>query len=575
MRMIVIKPFLKTPLLAAFFCAACLSACAPEPENKQVQCSSQTTPIANVQGNGDKSPLLNQLVTVRGVVSLLEPEQGFYLEEPESDTNQDTSNALYVQTATFTSNITRGSSIVVQGRVAEIGESRDTLTAITDTTGIELCASSQPLPLTPVGLPLDTEKRESLEAMRIHMDGPVSVTDVYQFGRGNITLSGNGLQYVPTEVMMPGPKVAAYLSRNRSFTLPAKIPLQSNDYDVLVSGMTVEKVTGVMAHDKRGKRVSLETMETPKIAAFEPPEPAGDGVIRAVGMNLYNYFNGDGKGAGFPTPRGAKSAREFQAQRARIGAAIRLLDPQVVAVMELENDGFDANSAAQDFIRLTTGATNHRWRVARPKNDDTGSDKITVGIFYREDQLQAIGPAHTLTGPEFERSRQPQAQLFERRDNGERLLIVINHLKSKGSCPESGENADQKDGQGCWNPMRRAAAKIMSAWANRVAMDAGTNNILILGDMNAYRNEDPIEMIRQAGFTELMDRGQGSREPEHSFAYFGQHGTLDYAFVSKQLHEKIKQAYIWKVNATLPAHTRLPRPWLRFSDHDPVIVDVF
>jgi hypothetical protein len=288
-------------------------------------------------------------------------------------------------------------------------------------------------------------------------------------------------------------------------------------------------------------------------------------------MNLHNYFNGDGKGQGFPTPRGAGTIDEFHHQRDRIGAAIAVLDPHVLAVMELENDGFEEDSAAQDFIRLANRASRNSWAVARPVDDNTGADKITVGIFYRSDRLKALDAAQTLTGPEFERSRQPQAQLFQRLPDGETILIVINHLKSKGSCPESGVDARQNDGQGCWNAMRRAAAEKMTQWARSVAASYGTDNILILGDMNAYRNEDPIGAIRNAGFTELME---SKPLPTHSFVYFGQHGTLDYAFSSRALLDQVEQAYIWHVNAAFPVDMELPQPWLGFSDHDPVIVEL-
>jgi predicted extracellular nuclease len=94
--------------------------------------------------------------------------------------------------------------------------------------------------------------------------------------------------------------------------------------------------------------------------------------------------------------------------------------------------------------------------------------------------------------------------------------------------------------------------------------------------MNAYRNEDPINAIRDAGFTELMDKKQGDEErvQVYSFVYFGQHGTLDYAFSSDALLPNVEQAFIWNVNAALPANMKLPQPWLRFSDHDPVVVDI-
>jgi len=287
-------------------------------------------------------------------------------------------------------------------------------------------------------------------------------------------------------------------------------------------------------------------------------------------MNLHNYFNGDGNGQGFPTPRGAETLEEFQRQRNRIGAAIGLLNPHLLAVMELENDGFGPQSAAQDLLQLVSDATHGHWSFTRPVGDNTGTDKITVGMFYRTDRLAAIGPAHTLTGPEFERSRQPQAQLFQQLPDGEKLLVVINHLKSKGSCPESGENMDQRDGQGCWNPMRRLSAEKISAWTNALAASSGTDKILILGDMNAYRNEDPIDAIRQAGFTELMEKDQ---LPTYSFVFAGQRGTLDYAFVSDALLEHAR-ADIWHVNAAFPDRVELPQPWLGFSDHDPVVVEL-
>ena len=339
----------------------------------------------------------------------------------------------------------------------------------------------------------------------------------------------------------------------------------------MVSGTSTDQVMGVLAHDDRGKRLRLLSTPSFSDSNYGAPATATPASLRVVGMNLHNYFNGDGKGQGFPTPRGAETIGGFRQQRDRIGAAIGSLDPHVLAVMELENDGFGAFSAAQDFIQLAEKAGQKTWAVTRPAEDNTGTDLITVGIFYRTDQLKAIGPAQTLSGGVFKRSRQPQAQLFQRLPDGETILIVINHLKSKGSCPDSGMDANQNDGQGCWNAIRRVSAEKMSHWAKELAASAGTDNILILGDMNAYRNEDPIGAIRSAGFTELMERNQ---LPVYSFAYAGQHGSLDYAFATDALIEQVNRAFIWHVNAAFPARMALPQPWLRFSDHDPVVVEL-
>jgi predicted extracellular nuclease len=95
--------------------------------------------------------------------------------------------------------------------------------------------------------------------------------------------------------------------------------------------------------------------------------------------------------------------------------------------------------------------------------------------------------------------------------------------------------------------------------------------------MNAYRQEDPIRAIQNAGFIELMDpegaSGNGTG-PVYSFLYSGQAGTLDYAFASSALLESVQRAFIWHVNAVLPANMAMPQPWMRFSDHDPVVVDI-
>ncbi len=563
--------FQRTPLFAAFFCAlltACGDAGAPH-ETALEQCAGPFTPVAAVQGGGYASPMQGKQVTVQGVVTLIEPGHGFYLEEPGSDNDPRTSDALFIEAAHLPSGTRTGSVVRVSGTVTETGESRDTLTALTGSVETTLCSSGNDLPLTEASLPLDNAARESLEGMRIHVDETLTVTDVYRLDKGRFTLSSSGVQYVPTEVVSPGRESVELLARNRAAALPVQLPDNTGIPAEMGAGATIDEVTGVLAHDQRGKRLVLQSVPSHTVAALPETVPAPTGPLRVVGMNLHNYFNGDGRGQGFPTPRGAETPDEFRQQRARIGAAIGTLDPDVVAVMELENDGFGPDSAAQDFISLASDATNKAWAVTRPVADNTGGDAITVGIFYRTDQLQAIGPAETLTGPEFERSRQPQAQLFRQLPDGESLLVVINHLKSKGSCPESGEDADQKDGQGCWNPMRRAAAQKMSAWAKEVAAANGTDNILILGDMNAYRNEDPIRAIREAGFAELVER---NTLPDYSFVFAGQHGTLDYAFASASLVAKADQAFIWHVNAAYPPRMDLPMPYMGFSDHDPVVV---
>ena len=168
--------------------------------------------------------MAGQQVTVQGIVTLIQQGMGFYMEESGSYADDQTSNAIFIQYIQSLPDIEQGSLVSVRGEVTEIGESRDPLTALTDITGLVVCSAGSPLPLTDISLPLDGPAREALEGMRVRIDDQLVVTDVYQFEQGNFTLSANGVQYVPTEVMQPGPATNDLVAKNRASALPVLIP---------------------------------------------------------------------------------------------------------------------------------------------------------------------------------------------------------------------------------------------------------------------------------------------------------------------------------------------------------------
>jgi len=245
----------------------------------------------------------------------------------------------------------------------------------------------------------------------------------------------------------------------------------------------------------------------------------------------------------------------------------------MVGVMELENDGFEPGSAAHDFASDLEAATGHAWQVVRPVSDRVGDDQITVGIFFRPDQVQALGGVKILGGPAFEHlSRPPMAQVFGHAASGETFILVVNHLKSKGSCPEQGRNTNLGDGQGCWNQARVEAARAMTQWARELGKAGTAGKVLIMGDLNAYRMEDPITAVIEAGFKDLT--APSALQPSFSYVYFGEAGTLDYAFASQPLMPFVRSARILHTNSPFAPDVELPLPYLRSSDHDPVVVDL-
>ena len=510
-------------------------------------------------------------VNIRGIITRLEPGTGFYIEEPGADASPTTSNAIFVQDPVLSHAASLWQMIMISGQVAELGKARDTLTALTGISSHQLCNANIDLPQTHLELPLNSRPPEAMESMRITLDQILTVSDVYKLHRGEVTLSAGGVLGVPTEHHPPGPLSASAARKNRQSSV--RIVLRGSSRPLLRTGSMVDQATGIMGNNGKGQVFLLEQPLNSDRAQSPELKPPDNDHIRLVSFNLQNFFNGDGRGGGFPTGRGAKTYNDFLAQANGIRSAIAIMKPHLLAVQELENDGFGPLSAARTLIKLLNESGHGSWSAIEPTSARIGKDAIMVGLFYRNDTLEPAGRARIFdSAPLRTLSRQPLAQLFQDHSTGQRFLVAVIHLKSKGSCPKTGKNSDQRDGQGCWNPARVAAAKAVTGWVNGLAVKFGTDRILILGDMNAHRNEDPVRTFRNQGFTELVEQIAGL--PQHSYVYRGETGTLDYAFASDALLPSVSHAEIWHINSGWPQRMELPDPWLRSSDHDPVVVDL-
>jgi len=93
-------------------------------------------------------------------------------------------------------------------------------------------------------------------------------------------------------------------------------------------------------------------------------------------------------------------------------------------------------------------------------------------------------------------NRPPLAQTFKAA-NGARFSVIVNHLKSKGGCPSgTGVNADNGDGQGCWNGNRLLQAQRgASYFIPAVKSASGADDVLVIGDLNSPGFEDPINLL--------------------------------------------------------------------------------
>ena len=172
------------------------------------------------------------------------------------------------------------------------------------------------------------------------------------------------------------------------------------------------------------------------------------------------------------------------------------------------------------------------------------------------------------------------------------FTVAVNHLKSKGSdCNDVGD-PDLGDGAGNCNITRTLAAQALVDWLATDPTNSGDSDSLIIGDLNSYDKEDPIDAIKAGpddilgtadDYTDLVFQYQG--EDAYSYVFDGQIGYLDYGLASASLTSQITGVADWHVNADepdlidydmnfkLPAQDALyaPDPY-RYSDHDPVII---
>ncbi len=550
-------------------------------------CGAPATPISQIQGDGESSALAGQTVTVEAVVTLeASGFGGFYLQQAdaEQDGSPATSEALFVYSSK--ARVEAGQRVRVQGTVKEFH-------GLTELTGARVVADcgSAPLPA-PVTLarlwPVATPP-EALENMRVRVATPLTVIDNYQLARyGELTLAP-AQQWIPTQLMAPGEAARQRfqqqqaqrltLDDGRSVRDPRPIPYPRQGLDLqsgaqVRAGNQVDNLEGVL--DFRFGQWRLQPLAQPRFIASnprpEPPPAPAAGQVRIASFNLGNYFNGADGNGGFKASRGADSEAELAAQTARLTAAIEGLQADLLALAEVENDGYGPDSALAEL----TAALGEPWRYVTTAGRP-GGDAIRVGLLYRADRVEPVGDARVQ--PLSRRGRPALAQAFRRPGAEQAFRLAATHFKSKNCRNARGADRDQDDGQGCYAHTRTLAAGDLADWLNSLpAVPLGT---LIAGDLNSYAREQPLQTLAGAGFTDLVREHQGSEA--YSYRFQGRAGTLDYLLADRALAARITTARTWAINADEPvalAYDRLAapvagrdQPW-RSSDHDPVFADL-
>ncbi|WP_414446924.1 ExeM/NucH family extracellular endonuclease [Burkholderia sp. 22PA0099] len=564
-------------------------------------CGGAATPIAEIQGNVAPSPLNLQTVSIEAVVTAdyggTDGFGGFFVQQADAQrVNQPgVSEGLFVYAPKLRA--TAGDLVHLTGKVEEkYGQTQLTLSG-----AIAVCASGQHVTPATLTLPVaNASAFAAVEGMLVRVPQKLTVSEVYELGRYGSVLLSNGRLSVPTNAVAPAEAKARaaanalnrlILDDGSNRQNPASVPYPAPGLSAanpIRVGYTVENVEGVM--EMRYSAWRLQPVPGAAVPAFDAsanprgPAPArhAQADVRVASFNVLNYFNGNGQGAGFDAPdnRGAPTYAEFQRQEAKIVSAITALQPDVIGLMEIANNGYGDLSA----VRQLAARLGDQWRVVDPGGDKLGGDAIKVALLYNSRSVEPIGKAATLAIDN--KNRQPLAQTFRRIGGTRPVTVVVNHLKSKGCTDATGLDADQGDGQSCWNPTRLRAAGLLADWLAGNPTGVEGAGVLLIGDMNSYAKEDPIALFEARGYTNLAARFIG--ENAYSYVYSGETGYLDHALASAALLPRVKAVHEWHINADEPIALEYTYAYkstaqrtsfyapdaYRSSDHDPVVVDL-
>ena len=545
--------------------------------------------IGAVQGTGDTTPLAGQTVTVRGVVVGDVPGlSGFYLQDGDGDGDPATSDGVFVFS---TVEVGLGDTVAVTGQAQEYSGQ----TQVSAPNGAEVCTDGTPADLpdaAPLDLPADAAARERLEGVLVEPADPLTVSEVFGLTSfGELTLSEGGLLVQPTELARPGtPEAAAIAAGNelRRIVLDdgasARVttpPYLTPDTPVRVGdelGLAAPVVLGY-GFDAWRLQPADGTAEGTVVPGNTRPATPGavDGDVQLGAFNVLNYFLTIG-GVG----RGATSPAEFEEQAGKIVPAIEALDADVVTLMEIEDTdstGYrpgDADAALADLVgRLNAAAGSEKWAYVPLPAElyAVQRDVIRSAVIYRPAEVQPVGaPVGLVDEVVWSNAREPIAQTFTT-ELGDAFTVVANHFKSKGGTG-TGDNADT--GQGAFNGDRVRQAASLAAFSERLRQQSGDPDVLLMGDFNAYTQEDPIETLRGSGFTDLGERLDPGR---YSYVFDALSGSLDHALATEELTAKVTDLTHWNINSVeSSAYQYDGAPQLyaadpyRSSDHDPLLL---
>lgn len=571
-----------------------LQVAAPNPQNSgggtTPPPSTDPTPIGQIQGAGATTPKAGQEVTIEGVVTGIDDEDGssFTGTFPEDagvyvqtvpgaeDADPSTSEGIFVG---FVDGPAGKRADLIGKRVRVVGQAKEKfgLTMIVEKIGTEpQVLGDSPLP---APVEIDTAKAkaqtnpnpatdgtrayyETLEGMRVTVpSGVANSGGTTKFGELFITPGAD-----KGRIFRQNPAVSNLAIIDDAGAGDPANPYVRPDSSTLVKGDLFSKVdgtTGPLGFSFYNYTITPQIGALPTVARDPavpetydlPDKPAGQ--ARISGFNVENLFP-----PGADLDLGIVTEEQYQEKLTGLAAAIgdRLKKPDVVAVQEVgDSQGRGASpkssqAVLQDLATKIGGYTAYALEGFDSRGIDVGfliKDGVTVQGRPRQLGL-GIGadPGTSCGDTTGQVSDRPPLALDVTLPGGLPLTVISNHFASKSSA----------------DTCRVQQARIVRTEAAR--LQAAGSSAMAVGDLNAFEDESPLAEIQQGGtLTNLWDRAP--EQERYSFAFQGRLQTLDHALVTADLLPQVTDVRYAHLSNDYAEDTA---NGLHVSDHDPPVV---
>lgn len=438
----------------------------------------------------------------------------------------------------------------------------------------------------------DLVRRGQVKVARDRLYIPTNSVDPNDADPGATSFEGGSNVAEVTKAQKFNDKAAIILddgSANENIFPPTLFPNLGKTHPTVRVGSVLKGVSGKLV--KNENQIVLVPDEpfqwTP---AKRPQRPdVGEADITVASFNVLNYFTTIDDGQN--NARGADTKSELTRQEAKLVSAIVALESDVIGLMELEN-----NLAAEN--RLVAALNKEIGKEVFKgcglpegfRSAPGGQNAIRVGVIYRADRVTPVGEVSVIRDNAFHLARTPIVQSFKSNTADSSVTVIVNHFKSKGGSDNANAaNKNKGDGQAAYNATRRSQALAICKYIDDLKEGDEEPRVLVIGDLNAYGQEDPIDAMRAKGLIDLQERfgdtsASGDKKEHYSFIYYGQSGSLDYAMATESLVADVTGIATWHINADEPRFLDYNQEYnpkalykvnpYRSSDHDPVLVGI-